>query len=91
MKILQNGKIAVIAPIDNSSNVPIFCPHCQLPMKTSQDSISYRSKKCCYKCDLKWSGHPKITKMEDIDKNSMEWKQYINDRKKTEKNNFTLK
>lgn len=54
MKIEQNGKIVVVRPLQHSSIVPLFCFVCKFPMKTSDDSSSYRTFECCSKCAMKF-------------------------------------
>lgn len=80
IKLLHNGAIAVIAPEDASSIIPLFCPCCEISMKDSNDSISYRKKKICNKCDDYWSGRPGVFWPNGPDKKSKEWKNYIKER-----------
>jgi hypothetical protein len=52
----NNGKVIVVFDDEvRQQQVPLFCKECQQPMKTIDDSISYRSKGCCSKCDINWS------------------------------------
>lgn len=53
MKIEQNGKIVVVRPL-NCMVVPLFCPICKFPLKTSDDSSSFRTFECCAKCTFKF-------------------------------------
>lgn len=75
MKVLQDGKILVLRPISNSQPpVPLFCPLCKFPMKTSLDSIAFRSSgKCCDKCFLFCKGEPTKVSPES-------WSDYITNR-----------
>ena len=52
MKILEQGKVIVIKPTVHFTVVPLFCPVCQFPMKTSDDSSAYKTYECCDLCGL---------------------------------------
>jgi hypothetical protein len=53
-KILNNGKILIVKPANKDLIVPLFCPICNFPMRTLQDSIAFRDVETCHMCDLKW-------------------------------------
>jgi hypothetical protein len=55
MKILNNGKIVVVKPLDHSIVVPLFCSVCTFPMKTSDDSAAYKMYSCCDRCGLRFA------------------------------------
>lgn len=80
IKILHGGEIAVIAPEDTSSIIPLFCFCCELPMKDSSDSISYRNNGVCGKCDDYWTNRPGINWPDGPDKESKEWENYLKER-----------
>ena len=35
--------------------VPVFCPVCELPMRTDADDESYQSWSCCSFCEIHWA------------------------------------
>lgn len=76
---LHEGKVVVVKPIDQSNIVPLFCHLCCYPMKTVEDSISYRKVGVCYHCDLRWTGDKRIdlSSKKYPDKDWEEWKEYI--------------
>jgi hypothetical protein len=79
MKLIYNGKVIVIVSNDfEKTTVPLFCPVCELPMKTKEDSLSYKKYKCCEKCDNRWTDTPNINWEQNIgpDKSSEEWIEY---------------
>lgn len=80
IKVFFEGKIAVVAPKDMNNIVPLFCPCCDFPMKTSDDSVSYRKVGVCNKCDGRWTNKPNVEWPDGPNKSSKEWTQYINDR-----------
>ena len=51
---LEAGKIILVKPKDKSVIVPLFCPLCEFPMRTSEDSMTFRDSGVCHHCDLKW-------------------------------------
>jgi len=55
IKTLCGGKIVVIIPETQDQTVPLFCDLCLFPMKTLEDSLSYKKNKCCSICEMKWS------------------------------------
>lgn len=76
---LENGKIIVIRPKDMSTIVPLFCRCCSFPMKTMDDSISYRKHQVCSKCDDRWTNDKKVDWKTALlpDKSSEDWIEYI--------------
>lgn len=76
---LHNGKIIVVKPTEQNIIVPLFCKLCCYPMKSVEDSISYRKNGVCYHCDLRWTGDRRINW--SIEKYPLkdweEWKEYI--------------
>lgn len=61
MKILENGKLVIVKPINHSPVTPLFCPVCEFPMKTSDDAVSYKTYKSCYECGIHFA-HPNLEK-----------------------------
>lgn len=81
MKSIYNGKIIVIVSKDfEKITVPLFCPICDLPMKTKEDGLSFRKCGVCEKCDNRWSNKPGINWEEGKfpDKTSEDWLEYYN-------------
>lgn len=73
IKVLHNGKVVVISPLENSKViVPFFCPVCEYPMKTADDAQSYRDYQCCSMCELYWSKD-----LTTPEKDSERWKLYM--------------
>ena len=71
MKVLENGKVLVVRPLEASSTiVPLFCPLCSFPMRTLEDSISYRKSQCCEQCFLFCRGNREELPYE-------QWEEYI--------------
>ncbi len=85
IKILCNGAIAVISPTNTINIIPLFCPCCKRPMKTSDDGLAFRKQGVCYKCDERWTNKPNILWPYGPDKNSKEWAEYIDIRNLLEK------
>lgn len=85
IKTMFNGKIAVVAPEDTSSVVPLFCSCCEFPMRTTDDSVSYRKYGICNKCDERWTGKPGNNWPRGPDKTSVQWQKYIDNRLLLEK------
>lgn len=80
IKTLCDGKLVLSAPYDTSSLVPLFCPCCAYPMKSSEDSISFRKHGVCSACDNRWTNKPGIVWPDGPDKSSKEWAEYITQR-----------
>lgn len=91
MKMVANGKVVVVAPVDTDSIVPLFCPCCERPMKTSDDGLAYRKVGVCHKCDERWTNKPNITWPEGPDKTSAEWIEYLELRSLLEKPTLVFK
>lgn len=91
MKLVANGQIAVVAPSDTSGIVPLFCPCCERPMRTSDDSLAFRKVGVCHKCDERWTNAPGIEWPEGPDKTSEEWTEYLKLRSLLEKPTLTFK
>lgn len=76
---LHDGKIVVVRSIDKSNIVPLFCELCHYPMKTVEDSISFRKVGVCSHCDGRWTNDKRIdwdTKRYP-DPDWSEWAEYI--------------
>jgi len=75
-----NGKVLVVKNKDNSTTVPIFCKICEFPMKSMEDSISYRKHGVCYHCDNRWTNTKGVNWTSGTlpYKESEDWDEYIN-------------
>ena len=80
---LHEGKVIVVKPTDQRSIVPLFCYLCCYPMKTIEDSISYRKVGVCSHCDGRWSNDRRVDLKANKypDKNWEEWLEYIDIRR----------
>ena len=80
---LHDGKIVVVKPIDQSNIVPLFCQFCCYPMKTIEDSISYRKVGVCSHCEGRWTNDRRVDLKGNMfpDKNWEEWAEYIDIRR----------
>lgn len=76
---LHEGKVVVVKPADESNIVPLFCKLCCYPMKTIEDSISYRKVGVCSHCDGRWTNDRRVDWASDItpQKEWEEWVEYI--------------
>ena len=79
-KIVANGKVVVIKPLDMNELVPMFCPVCKFPIKTFHDSIAFKEFECCSTCELTFA-RPNLTKWTSElkwrpDKTTKEWQEY---------------
>lgn len=81
-KELENGKILLIKPEGEDIGTPLFCTVCEFPMKTLEDTFSHRKFSCCSKCSNRWSGNKEgdLLKGWIPNKESQEWKEYIQER-----------
>jgi hypothetical protein len=52
-KFLHGGKLVLIKPLGFS--VPLFCEICKCPMRTIDDTLSYRIHQCCHYCAIQWA------------------------------------
>lgn len=79
VKSLDGGKIVIVKPIDMTTIVPLFCYVCEFPMKTADDSISFRKHGVCSRCDGRWTNHRDVSWKEGKlpDKSSEDWQEYI--------------
>lgn len=85
IELKNNGKVVVVFDeFTKAQQVPLFCPVCDFAMKTIDDSISFRDKGCCSKCDVYWSFKIGIDlRKPDDHPNKLfpeEWNEYIKDR-----------
>lgn len=53
VKIDSRGYV-IIRPRVRPATVPLFCPICDLMMRTDDDSRRWRENQCCHKCSMKW-------------------------------------
>jgi len=91
---LLDGKLIVIKDKNHTeTTVPLFCLCCNFPMKTMEDSISYRKCKACHHCESRWSGQKNISLVDGIypDKTSFDWKEFLEIRALSSKTIFNLK
>lgn len=77
IKSMCNDKLVLVAPVDTTSIVPLFCSCCSFPMKNSEDSISYRKHGVCDNCDSRWTNKPGVSWPKGPDKLLKEWDEYI--------------
>ena len=77
MKLIAGGLIAVVSPTDTSGIIPLFCPCCERPMKTSDDGLAYRKVGVCHMCDERWTNKPNVFWPGGPSKLSVEWNAYI--------------
>jgi hypothetical protein len=69
-----------ILVIGKTGAVPLYCACCRFPMKTIEDTISFRRVGVCRHCDNKWTNYPGIDwKNREMwpKKDSEEWMEYI--------------
>lgn len=77
VKPLHGGKVVVTLPENNDKVVvPLFCPMCQYPMKTSGDARSFKEHELCEMCVLFW-GTGVLASGTGPDKESERWKAYM--------------
>ena len=77
--------VLVIRPNDKDNIIPLFCPICDFPMKSSDDFISFKETSCCYKCKI-YLVAPHVEEWKTgwrPEKDSEELKNYIELRKQT--------
>ena len=80
-----NNGVLVVRPNDKDNVIPLFCPVCEFSMQTADDFLSYKEVSCCFKCKVhlaaqcvdEWKAGKRP------DKNSEEYKKYIDFRKQT--------
>lgn len=84
MKLLANGKVLVVRPADTGTVVPLFCPWCKFPLRTSDDSLAFRKAGCCDKCLLFSRGKP--AEMPEV-----QWTSYLEERRNAPKQLIILK
>ncbi len=54
-KKIEKELYTIIIEENDSSQVPLFCGVCALPMLRNEDDISYREFKCCNHCSTMWA------------------------------------
>lgn len=91
IKMLADGRVAIVTPEDTSEIIPLFCCCCDFPMKTADDSISYRKHKICSQCDDRWTSKPGIVWPSGPEKTSIEWQTYLENRLLLEKPTINFK
>ena len=80
---VAGGAILLIRPKDHSSSiVPLFCPCCDFPMKTLEDSLSHRKHGVCAHCDNWWTNNRMVSWADGImpDKTTDFWQEFIETR-----------
>lgn len=83
--------IFVIAPKNyKKMHVPLFCPLCELAMKTKEDITEYKREKMCEKCSYKWANKKDVIYKRDF-KDSDEWQEYLEYREQISKVVLNLK
>lgn len=80
IKSLMNGQIIIVAPEALvKGRVPLYCPLCEFPNKTSDDSASFRRYGCCAKCEVRWVNWQTKEIMVNA-RQSPQWSEYIEER-----------
>lgn len=76
---LHNGKVVIVKSTEQNNIVPLFCKLCCYPMKTIEDSISYRKVGTCSHCNNRWSSDKRVSLIENRypNKQSPEWIEYM--------------
>lgn len=76
---LCEGNVISISSIERDRIVPLFCPLCEFPLKTSDDSIAYDHCGVCVKCQNRWENTKEVdlNQKKYPDKSSELWKEYI--------------
>lgn len=74
-----NDKVIVVKNKDDLTTVPLFCHVCEFPMRTMEDSISFRKHGVCSQCDNRWTFTKGVSWVSGVlpNKNSEEWSEYI--------------
>jgi len=75
----RNGKVVVVRNKDDTTTVPLFCKVCEFPMKTMEDSISYRKHGVCNHCDNRWTNDRHVNWVSGTlpNKTTEDWDEYI--------------
>lgn len=86
--------LVVVRPVDSDVIVPLFCPFCELPLRTADDALSYRQEHVCYLCDLFWM-KPYGTRIRNGTLNPKtdmadKWNDYLLSREKQYKTNVSF-
>lgn len=104
IKTLNNGMVVVI---QGTATPGLFCTSCSYPLKTMEDSASFKKHRVCSRCDDRWSFSPGVD-WQDQDKTpqalarsgyvykghldyKVEWNEYLDERKLLSRPNLTLK
>lgn len=76
---LHNGRVIIVKSIEQNNVVPLFCKVCFYPMKTIEDSISYRKVGVCSHCDNRWSTDKRISWKDECypQKDWEDWIEYM--------------
>lgn len=92
IKIIENGKVLVIKSINHTTVVPLFCSVCELPMKTSDDSLAYKTFKACNLCSLHFAySNRKKWDEENWRPSKKELEEYLSHRELVEKPKLIVK
>jgi hypothetical protein len=91
IKSMLNDKLILVAPADTSNVVPLFCPCCEFPMRSSEDGVSFRKQGVCSHCDNRWTNKPGVSWPAGPDKSSEDWETYIKYRNTLSKPVITFK
>lgn len=80
-RFLGDGKVIAVKPKNMDAVVPIFCPLCEFPNRTSDDSSAFREGGVCYACDIRWR-RPYLDRWnnEGWRPSGQEWQAYLDNR-----------
>lgn len=104
IKNLNNGMVVVII---GDTKPGLFCTCCEHPLKTMEDSMSFKKHGVCSWCDNRWTSSPGV-EWKDQDKYppalarsgyvykthldyAVEWKEYLDERLLLSRPKLTLK
>lgn len=87
----NNQSVFIIVPNDYEDLVvPLFCPLCQLPMTTKEDTNSYKKHKLCEQCHYKWNVDGTPIDYKELTKQK-EFKEYLANKKFRSRPNINIK
>lgn len=70
-----------IKPNSDFKTTPIFCPLCNYPILTYQDSLSFKSDEVCEMCNLYWITGNKEKYINGWRPEGKEWIEYLDMKK----------
>lgn len=54
LKVTRGESSILLVREGATSPIPLFCPVCDLMMRTAEDAAAHRESKCCAACARKW-------------------------------------